>query len=189
MFSFSSCLLLSLHAAEVPELNDTVLAPSLVPRQEQPLLPLGELGPSHCAKTLMTSPPSSQNCSGLPLSLLEQLKCNAMRGIFRLIIDAPAIKGRWQSAVQNAGRHQVSTQVQIHLVSYSPLPFFLLRQHISFSLCIFLVTITDLQHTFSVVHHCFQMKLGSQRPVMNLVMKLALVYLLFSALPHAGLCK
>lgn len=53
----------------------------------------------------------------------------------------------------------------------------------------FLVTITDLQHTFSVVHHCFQMKVGSQRPVMNLVMKLALVCLLFSALPHAGLCK
>lgn len=136
MFSFSSCLLLSLHAAEVPELNDTVLAPSLVPRQGQPLLPLGELGPSHCAKTLITSP-LHKTCSGLPLSLLEQLKCNAMRGIFRLIIDAPAIKGRWQSAEQNAGRHQVSTQVQIHLVSYFPLPFFLLRQHISFSLCIF----------------------------------------------------
>lgn len=42
--------------------------------------------------------------------------------------------------------------------------------------------ITDLQHTFSVVDYCFQMKVGSQRPVMNLVIKFGLVYLLFSAL-------
>lgn len=44
VFSFPCCLLLSLRAAGVPELQDTVLAPSLVPRQEQSLLPLARAG-------------------------------------------------------------------------------------------------------------------------------------------------
>lgn len=90
-----------------------------------------ELGPSHRGKTLITS---HSLCTKPALDFLcsllegreEELKCNAMRGIFRLMIDAPAVKGRWQSSEQLLGvsRMQVCTQVQMHLVSYSPLFFF-----------------------------------------------------------------
>lgn len=149
--------------------------------QGQSLLPVPAGTQPLCHGTDHTLLPLHKPCSRLPLlsaargRRAAQIQCNER--VFRLIIDAAAVRGRWQSAEQNAGRHQISTQVQIHLVSYSQLPFFF--SFLSHSV-FFWVIITDLQHTFSAVHHCFQMKVGSQRPVMSLVIKFALMHLLFN---------
>lgn len=92
-----------------------------------------------------------------------------MRGIFRQTVDAPATKGRWQSAEQLLGSAECRETSAFHSGADAPgqlLPtlLFLFRLHVSFPLCVFLMIITDPQHTFSVVHHCFQMKVGSQGP-------------------------
>lgn len=138
----------------------------------------------------------SKPALGFPYSLLEEkkeeLKCNAMRGIFRPTIDAPASKGRWQSAEQLLGVSRMQGDLRFPpRCTWSAIPHFAFSFQTTrfFPTLYFSVIMTDLQHTFSTVYKCFQKKVGSQGPVMNLVIKLLLVYLLFSALPYAGLCR
>lgn len=116
----------------------------------------------------------------------EESKCKVTIDIFRPMIGALAVKGRWQSAEQHLGvnrtrreKNQVSTQVEIHLVSHSPLSFI-------FLFFFFFVKDTFLSHSvcsssnnsrskvhLNITYHCFIMKPGSQSPVTNLVIKLA----------------
>lgn len=79
-----------------------------------------ELGPGHRGKTLTTSRSlCTKPALDFPCSLLEgreeELKCNEMRGIFRLMIDAPAVKGRWQSAEQLLGVSRMQGDIRFPL--------------------------------------------------------------------------
>lgn len=109
-----------------------------------------ELGSSHHGKILITyRSPCTKLALGFHCYQLEgreeELKCNAMRGIFRLMIDAPAVKGRWQSAEQHLGvnskwRREIRFLLRCRCtrLAIPRFPFsFLSRQHISFPLCVF----------------------------------------------------
>lgn len=102
-----------------------------------------ELGYSHRGKILMTY---HSLCTKLALSFYcyqlegreEELKCDERRGIFRLMIDAPAVKGRWQSAEQHLGvsrtrRREIKFPLRCRCtwlaIPHFPFPF-LSRQHI-----------------------------------------------------------
>ena len=108
-----------------------------------------ELGSSRRGKILITY---GSLCTTLALCFYcyqlegrEELKCNAMRGIFRLMIDAPAVKGRWQSAEQHLGVNRMRRREIRFLLRWRctwlaipHFPFsFLSRQHISLPLCVF----------------------------------------------------
>lgn len=121
--------------------------------------------PAIVTRTLSTSHSlCTKPALGFPCSLLEEreeeLKCSTMRGIFRPKIDAPAIRGRWQPAEELLGVSRMQGHIRFPLrcrCTWSAIPhlaFFsvLFLSHSVF----FLVIITDLQDTFSAVHHCFQ---------------------------------
>lgn len=129
--SFSSCPLLSLPAAEVPELQDT---PGTFPGAKARAVPAPSgqsWDPAIVARHW--AHPSAQNLLWISPALCwerEKRSSNAMQWeVFldkQLMLLLPRVGGNQLSSSwgqQNAGRHQLSTQVQMHLVSCSPLCF------------------------------------------------------------------
>lgn len=125
----------------------TVLAPSLGQRQGSILLPWDTTGlqplwrdPDHIMLPLHKTVALDFHCYQLERG--EEVRHSATVGIFGLVIDAPAVKDRWQSAEQHLGvsrtrreKNQVSTQL---VVSYSHFPIFTLSpQQITFPFCAF----------------------------------------------------